>query len=373
MLNRNSKRVPAISEAHAAAAAASGAANSVVSPTFFLPVTAAVTVPTTTQAVQSIAVNPFFLDRNEVNRYRLSVLNSLEKIRFTLEEDFKKLDAATKNENAVCNRMFSSILDTFFTLLEENLATLKRRYAIDIDLEGTKQMMQAEAKNFDHQLVSQFANNRRQISNSVINFYTTDFSLLFKVQASFLTPHLIDDKLSFQYDQMVRNLLAEQINMANALNAVITRKMDYSLHTALNFKTYLCTSLSVSMNDHREFTASELAINDIFNDLVHRIQKLKVVTVLNVNNLFSKNYDKDQRMVHLELLKLKDLVFGVNGAQLLQQQQSNGGTSAFTGFLSNFFVHENFDAMLKQPNIIDNQVTNFNTFNSGISYFVLIF
>ncbi len=365
MLNRkpNARRVPAIQEMHAATAAAASA-----EPQYRL--LSAVKTPTVQAQPKINSVTlPFFLDKYEVDRYRLNFIDSIERIRKTIDDDLKKLDTEIKTESNVCNRMFSSIIDKFTSLLEANLAVLSRSYpSIQTNLDDAKELLLSEAKHFDHQIVSQFADMHRFITTSVINFYAIDFELLFEVQANYLTPHLIDGKLNFLFDQLVNNLLAEENNMASTINALVARKMDFALHTAINFKTYLSTSLSVAaMSDHRLFTASELALNDLFNDLVHRIQKLKIVTVLNVNNLFSKNFDKDQRMIHLELLHLRDVLFGVKGAQLLQHSTSN----PYTGYLNNFAVPDNFNSLIKQPSLVESQPSNLNSINSGLIFFII--
>jgi hypothetical protein len=298
-----------------------------------------------------------FLDENEVDRYRQNIINSLETIRYTIEKDLRKLEDATKKENTICNRMFTSILDKFFETLEQNMDKLNRRYKVHVNLADTKQLLQSEAKHFDHQLINQFANSRRLISNSLINFFITDFTMLFKVQAAFLTQSHVEAKILSQFDKLVKDLRTEEVSMANSLNIFVGRKMNHALETVRNFKLYLSTSMSMSMNDHREFTTYELVINELFNDLIYRIYKLKAVSEYNVMSLFSKNYDKDQRMIHLEMLKLQDRTFGINVSPLSQSTYS-----ALGAYMTNFFDTNIFDSAFRQPAII--QPAQFSSFSN---------
>ena len=298
-----------------------------------------------------------FLTEYEGANYHKSILSTYEKLRFHLDDDFKRLDSSTKTENSMMNKLLGSILDKFISSLQENIVELKERFPTvksGKHLNEIKLLLQAETKNFDEQFFTELATQTRSIQ-TLLSFYMTDMNMLFKLQSAFLEPTLIEGKLNAQFDELARNLLSEEIKTANALNTIVSRKMDFIINSFANFRVYYSNSLNFLINDHRQFTAYEILYNEHFNDLTNKLQKLKVVTILNVNNFFSKSYDRNQRIINLELIKLKETLFGPTGSSFFRAAHS------YSSFLSNIFTKDTFDTALVQFGGQNaNQLNNFN-------------
>ena len=112
-----------------------------------------------------------YLTEEEAYSCHRTTQNSLHKIRYLIDEDFNKLDTLTRNENNVANRMLSSVFDTFYEALDKNLATLHRKFSVNISLNGTKLILQSESKNFDSLFARQFDCQHNLIHNSMFNFF----------------------------------------------------------------------------------------------------------------------------------------------------------------------------------------------------------
>lgn len=254
-----------------------------------------------------------FLQTEQLNQFQTTIVNGIEKVRQSVKDEFTHLEASTRAEKNLNNKLLTSILDSFFASLNENLNSLRAKYPkverVQQELDSTKQIMLAELQNFDQQFDQHFSSQSRLILNSLINFHLSDFNLMFKVQKDFLAPFMIEKKVNGQFKALISNLLDEHVITTKILTGVIGRKIDYVLSNIVSFNVYLTTSLSFNMKNVVDYTKNEIIVNELFNDLVNKVQKLKIVTLLNFNNLFTKSYEKEQRLASIELVNMKETLY----------------------------------------------------------------
>lgn len=280
-------------------------------------------------------LQPFtFLSKPEVNMYKSSILNSIEKIRFNIDLDFQRLESETRAETSLNNKLLSSSLDKFFSQISEMAENLRQTRSIDIEVEGIKQILLSEAKQFDFNVQSELISQRRVILNNLINFYLNDFMLLFKVQSNFLHASSLEQKVSVQYEQLVKNLLSEHVKTASNLNSILGKKMDFIINSVQNLKSYLGISFNLALNNPIEYASTEIYANELFSELISKIQKLKVVNSMNVNSMLAKSYERNSRIVNLEVIILKYSAFGRTGIRE-PNNNSNLASDSFANEVTN--------------------------------------